>query len=93
MTSACQPGSITVVWFGSEMMAGPAIMSPGARSSRTYRGVSRHCPALNMRIVRRAASGAARVRVTGASVAASPPPVASTEMVSTTSSRPGIRNE
>ena len=34
-TSACQPGSTTVVADGSMIRAGPETMSPGARSARS----------------------------------------------------------
>lgn len=82
-----------MVWFGSEMMAGPATTSPPAMSSRTYNGVSRQAPPLYMRTARRGASAPSRLREAGVSVTRSPPPVASTEMVSTTSSRLGMRKE
>ncbi|KAG1526927.1 hypothetical protein G6F50_018349 [Rhizopus delemar] len=75
------------------MLAGPATTSPPAMSSRTNKGVSRQAPALYMLTTRRGVSAPSRVRDTEASPTRSPPPVASTEMVSTTSSRLGIRKE
>ena len=39
---ARQPGSITVVEFGSRITAGPAIASPGRRSPRSYTFAA-HC--------------------------------------------------
>ena len=36
----CQPGSITVVAFGSTMTAGPATTVPGAMAVRSQNGVS-----------------------------------------------------
>ena len=50
---ASQPGSTTVVAFFSAMMAGPAITSPGRRSSRTTSAASCHWPPEYMRTVSR----------------------------------------
>ena len=50
---ARQPGSTTVVLVGSQTIAGPSTVTPGARSSRTYTGAS--CVRPPVKIARRLA--------------------------------------
>ncbi len=90
---ARQPGSITVVAFCSRMTAGPAIASPGRRSSRSNTCASRNASSMYTRLTFSARSGPARGANAGAKSAAdSARPIASTAIASTTSALPGIRN-
>ncbi len=49
VTTACQPGSTTVVARSSAMMAGPSTACPARRAARGNRSTSAQAPAVNMR--------------------------------------------
>jgi hypothetical protein len=90
---ASQPGSTTVVAFFSAMMAGPAITSPGRRSSRTTSAASCHWPPEYMRTVSRRGTSRGGCSAWRGSAGASPATTASTDTASTISGLPCIRKE
>ena len=77
VSSADQPGSTTMVWFASTMMAGPATVWPGARSSRCQMSASCQAPCEKKRVRETGSAGFPSVR-SGASAVSSPPASAST---------------
>ena len=94
VTSACQPGSTTVVALASAMMAGPLILSPGCSDSRRNTGVACCFPLVNICTVSAASGAPLRVPAAGlASTGASDAPMASTDTASAIRPRLGMRKE
>ncbi len=102
-TSARQPGSTTVVLVGSQTIAGPSTVMPGARSARTNTGASCRRPPVKTPASSRGAiaapSACAASRRSDPAAGAglcpaamrSPAPTASTATASSVRPRPGIR--
>ena len=90
VTSAVQPGSITVVALASRTSAGPGRRSPASRAVRSYTGVACSAPWVHMATVS-TGTGAPSARAgRSGSTTASPAAVASTASASATTWRPGV---
>ncbi len=83
VTSACQPGSMTLVPVDSTIIAGPKIESPGCKSGRWKSGVSCQVFPVNIRTVVTGAGDSFIFRSTIASSGISLFPITSTETAST----------
>ena len=90
VTTACQPGSTTVVARSSAMIAGPSTACPGRSAARGYRSTSAHAPLANIatRVALTGRSGTgpsslAERAVVSPSLSFSCAPVTSTETAST----------